>query len=86
MLHKTIKQLEKNVEGIINDGGEGVIIRKVNSKYDHGPNQSLYKLKVYNITDIVIINNIIRRIQMILKEWLSLLMMTIQSFSNCMTF
>ena len=32
---------------IIRDGGEGVIMRKPGSPYEHGRNESLVKLKVY---------------------------------------
>jgi hypothetical protein len=34
------------IEGILEDGGEGVILRKVGSKYEHGRTSALIKLKV----------------------------------------
>ena len=38
--------LEWQVKQIIADGGEGVILRKVGSRYEPGRTSSLYKLKV----------------------------------------
>ena len=34
------------IEGVLDDGGEGVILRKVGSLYEHGRTTALIKLKV----------------------------------------
>jgi ATP-dependent DNA ligase len=39
-------QLEVVTENIIEDGGEGIILRNVGSFYEHGRTSSLIKLKV----------------------------------------
>lgn len=41
-------QLKLFVEKIINDSGEGVILRKRGSLYEHGRSPDLLKLKVNN--------------------------------------
>lgn len=38
--------LTKALQQIINDEGEGVILRKPNSEYEHGRSTALLKLKV----------------------------------------
>jgi hypothetical protein len=38
--------LSSTVQGIIEDGGEGVILRKIGSIYEHGRSPSLLKIKV----------------------------------------
>lgn len=43
---KNDKQVNYFLQNIINDGGEGVVVRKVNSIYEHGRTPSLLKLKV----------------------------------------
>jgi ATP-dependent DNA ligase len=40
------------VQEIINDGGEGIILRKVNSLYEYGRTSSLIKLKVVFISSL----------------------------------
>jgi ATP dependent DNA ligase domain len=41
------KQLNQMVQNIINDGGEGVILRKPKSIYENGRSSTLIKLKVF---------------------------------------
>lgn len=43
------KICEKFMESIIEDDGEGIILRKPNSIYEHGRSNNLFKLKVINI-------------------------------------
>lgn len=40
------QHLKGIAEAILEDGGEGVILRKIGSKYEHGRTPSLVKLKV----------------------------------------
>jgi hypothetical protein len=47
VLGKNGQHLSGLVEGIIEDGGEGVILRKVASLYEFGRSSSLIKLKVH---------------------------------------
>eukprot|EP00026_Physarum_polycephalum_P001621 Phypoly_transcript_01623.p1 GENE.Phypoly_transcript_01623~~Phypoly_transcript_01623.p1 ORF type:complete len:1048 (-),score=160.89 Phypoly_transcript_01623:116-2998(-) len=47
ILCKTPKQLHWLAQEIANDGGEGVIMRKVGSLYERGRNDSLKKLKAF---------------------------------------
>lgn len=44
--YKSELQMRTQVKMIIDDGGEGVILRKRGSLYDNGRNSSLIKLKV----------------------------------------
>ena len=37
------------IQMVIDDGGEGIIVRKVGSLYEHGRSKELLKLKVKNI-------------------------------------
>lgn len=46
VLCKDQKHLLKMVEGIIDHAGEGVILRKRGSFYEHGRSSSLLKMKV----------------------------------------
>lgn len=41
------KKLSMSISNILEDGGEGIILRKPNSLYEHGKSQQLIKLKVY---------------------------------------
>lgn len=45
---KSKLHLSKMLEGIIKDGGEGVILRMHHSVYEHGRSNLLWKLKVPN--------------------------------------
>lgn len=45
-LHKNRKSLNEFVQSVINNEGEGIILRKHGSIYEHGRSQSLIKLKV----------------------------------------
>lgn len=38
--------IKRMVEGVINEGGEGVVLRRVKSLYSHGRSSDLVKLKV----------------------------------------
>lgn len=49
MLGKSDKHLIFIKESIIEHGGEGVILRKVNSLYESGKSSELLKLKVFPI-------------------------------------
>ena len=46
VLCKHSKHLNVLVQEVIDDGGEGVIMRKVGSLYEHGRSPNLIKLKV----------------------------------------
>lgn len=46
VLCKNFPQLNFYVQKILDDEGEGGILRKVGSKYDHGRSTNLIKLKV----------------------------------------
>lgn len=48
MICKDEKHLGVTTQTIIDDGGEGVILRKVGSLYERGRNSSLVKLKVHS--------------------------------------
>jgi hypothetical protein len=41
------KQLIKSLRIILDEGGEGVILRRPGSKYEHGRSNHLFKLKVF---------------------------------------
>eukprot|EP00026_Physarum_polycephalum_P003058 Phypoly_transcript_03067.p1 GENE.Phypoly_transcript_03067~~Phypoly_transcript_03067.p1 ORF type:complete len:822 (+),score=139.06 Phypoly_transcript_03067:68-2533(+) len=45
-LSKSRKHLESTLEGILQDGGEGIVLRKVNSTYIPGRSDMMYKLKM----------------------------------------
>lgn len=40
------KHVNELISGALEDGGEGVILRKVGSEYEHGRTSSLIKLKI----------------------------------------
>lgn len=44
------KQFIKSLRSVINEGGEGVILRKPHSLYEHGRSTSLLKFKVLLIS------------------------------------
>lgn len=46
MENKGKENIQKKVQGIIDDGGEGIILRKHSSLYERGRTQNLVKLKV----------------------------------------
>lgn len=44
---KENEKVKEIVKGIIEEGGEGVILQKMKSLYEHGRTSSLIKLKVF---------------------------------------
>ena len=46
VLCKDTTQVDLFIQHIIDDGGEGVILRKLRSKYEYGRTSTLFKLKV----------------------------------------
>lgn len=49
---KNNKHVNLQLKNIIQDGGEGVILRKKGSLYEHGRTTNLLKLKVYFLKNI----------------------------------
>ena len=57
----SIHQIQVDVQNIIKDGGEGLILRQINSFYEGGRSTSLIKLKVVFL--LVILRNFAYYIQ-----------------------
>ena len=43
---KSKRHISAHLHGIVDENGEGVVLRKAGSLYEHGRNKSLMKLKV----------------------------------------
>lgn len=41
------QEMEDSLQSLLKEGGEGIVLRKPSSLYEHGRSPSLFKLKVY---------------------------------------